>query len=287
MIQAITKNPALDRFIDESDLRERLSIMAPLNAEMALADSTFEPVMRLLKQDAPLAEFVRHAACSAYFGGRDQHCTMEEAFSRMGVAEFYRTVSTAVLHTRLGTNMGPDYISHADEVARLCEFTAGHCAPELAGDAYFTGLCHDAAVPAMSELLTDYQYFAEPALGHDAGVLELETECNQFTHCEAGAGIVEVMGFAGSVAAAVRYHHEPQRLLDLAGDAARLLSMVVLAERVIAVNLEQSASIFLVPTEDEVRQCCGQALGLDESQLDAWTSKLLEHCRFRHQHQHG
>lgn len=278
------QSPALSRFLEASHLGSRVAIMPLLHAELARAEATFEPVLKALKADAALGGFVRHAACSAYFGGHEGDCNLEEAFSRMGVREFYRLLGTAVAHTRLALTTPPAFVTHADHVARLCELIANHCAPELAVNAYFAGLYHDAAVPAMCETLTDFQYFADQALSNDPAVLELERECNEFTHCDAGARVVAMMGFAPALATAVRHHHEPQRMLDVTGDDARLLAMVLIAERVIAVSQEQSASVFTTATEDEVQQACWQALALDAERFQSLTLELLEHCRLRRKH---
>lgn len=281
MMSVEVATTALSRFMEASRVRARLAIMPVLHAEMAVAESTFEPVLEALDGDKPLSDFIRHAACSTYFGGNNSRCTLSEAFARMGVTEFYRLVSTAVIHTRMANAAAPGFVAHADQVARLCELIASHAAKDLAVDAYFTGLCHDAAVPTMSESLADFQYFADQATSNDPGVLPLEIECNEFTHCDAGAEIVKAMGFAPAVATAVKYHHEPQRLLDLSGDAARLLAMVVVAERVIAVSLEQSASVFIATTEGEIQQSCGQALDLSTNQLQTLSIEMLELCRVR------
>lgn len=284
MTTAEESTSALSHFIDASNIRERLDIMTHLNAEMALADSTFESVLAALEADKDLANFIRHAACSAYFGGRDTHCSMAEAFSRMGVKEFYRTVSSAIIHTRMSHETVPHFVAHSDQVARLCEIMASHCAKELSADAYFTGLCHDAAVPTMSESVTDYQYLADQAFSHDPDILELEAECNEFTHCDAGAEIVKLMGFANEVVTAVHYHHEPQRLLDLTGAEAKLLTMVTVSERVIAVSLEQAVGVFNDPTEAEILHACCDALAMDAQQFQALIEEMTQLCHLRHTH---
>lgn len=277
-------SPALNRFLEASHIRRRLVVMTDLNAEMLVPDSNFATTLKALEADEPLMNFIRHAACSAYFGGRNTQCTMSEAFSRMGITEFYRTVSTAVIHTHMSNKVVPHFVAHSDQVARLCEIMAAHCAADLSAQAYFTGLCHDAAVPTMSETVTDYQYLADQAFSHDPEILELEAECNAFTHCEAGAEIVAIMGFPAEVALAVRYHHEPNRLLDIGGDAARLLAMVTTAERVIAVSLEQAAGVFCEPQEAEVLQACLQSMEMDAVQFQALITEMLELCHLRHKH---
>ena len=281
MMSVEVTTTALSRFMESSRVRARLAIMPILHAEMAVAEATFEPVLKALEADKPLADLIRQSACSAYFGGSNTKCSLTEAFARMGVTEFYRLVSTAVIHARMANAAAPGFVAHADQVARLCELIAGQAAKDLAVDAYFTGLCHDAAVPTMSESLADFQYFADQATANDPGVLGLEIECNEFTHCDAGAEIVKEMGFAPAVGTAVKYHHEPQRLLDLSGDAARLLAMVVVAERVIAVSLGQSASVFIATTEGEIQQSCWQVLDLSADQFQTLSIELLELCRVR------
>lgn len=276
-----TTAPALDRLIETSGISARVAVIPLLHEEMKRPDATFEPVLKALKADRELAAHVRHAACSAYFGGHVADFDLAEAFSRMGITEFHRAVCTAVIHTRMARAAAPAFISHADHVARLCELLASRCAATLVTDACFAGLCHDAAVPVMSESLTDYQYFAEQALSHEPGVIELERECHGFDHGEAGAMLVSAMGFTPAIALAVRHHHEPGRLVEMSGDAGRLLAMLVIAERVIAVSQEQSASVFVETSEGAVQRACEELLGVDSERLRSLETELLEHCRLR------
>lgn len=279
MTSAVIIAPALNRFLEESQVLSRLSIMAALNEEMRRSEATFESVLKSIERDPRLADAVFHCACSAYFGGRTHQCTLAEAFARMGVTEFHRTVAIAHFHTHMSTRPVPEFVAHADHVARLCELIAGHCAPDISLEAFFAGLCHDVAVPAMVESVTDFEYFAIQALGHDPEMPDLERECNQFTHCEAGAEIALAMGFSEAVGTAVRLHHEPGRLLELDGDAARLLAMIVLAERVIAVAQDQLAAVFVDADEHDIREACWLTLGLDQAGFDALVGQMLEVCR--------
>lgn len=82
MTTAEESTSAVSHFIDASTIRERLVSMTRLNAERAVPDSTFESALAALEADKDLANFMRHAAGSAYFGGRDTHCSLLEAFSR-------------------------------------------------------------------------------------------------------------------------------------------------------------------------------------------------------------
>lgn len=49
------------------------------------------------------------------------------------------------------------------------------------------------------------------------------------SHCDAGAEMGTLTGFPNEVVTAVRYHHEPQRLLDLTGAEAKSLTMVTVS----------------------------------------------------------
>lgn len=276
--------PAISRFLDESRVLARLEIIRLLNVEMAHPKSTFEPVLSALAVDVQLASFIIHSACSAHFGGRANTCTLTEAFARMGITEFCRHLTSAVVQLRISKQPMPKYAAHGEEVGHLCEVIASASTKELALTAYCTGLCHDAGVPLMLEAVTDYQCVASRTLANDPGVVVLERDVHGFSHCDLAAELVAAMGFAPTVAAAVRLHHESARLLDVTGESARLLAMLLVAERVIAVAAGESPVVFGAVAEDDLRLACLQALEMESDQLDAIMIEMLGLSRMRRRH---
>ena len=115
-------------------------------------------------------------------------------------------------------------------------------------------------------------------------MLVLERDAYGFSHGELAAELVAAMGFAPAVAAAVRLHHESARLLDVTGESAKLLAMLLVAERVIAVAAGESPVVFVAVTEDELRLACVQALDVESDQLDAVIIEMLGLCRMRRRH---
>ena len=278
----VMPTPAPGRILEASRGLAGLDVIGLLNVEMAHPKATFEPVLTALAADPSLASFVIQAACSAHFGGRANSCTLTEAFARLGVTEFCRQLVTAVVQLKICKQRFPKCTAHAEEVGRLCELIAAVSAKELRLAAYCTGVCHDAGVPVIFDAVTDYRYLADRALANDPEVLPLERGCAGVSHCDVSAELVATMGFAASVAAAVRLHHEPDRLCQLTGESARLLSMLIIAERVIGVVVGDVEAVFEKLVEDELRQHCLQALDLESDRLDATIVELLTWCRARH-----
>ena len=212
----------------------------------------------------------------------DKH---EFTFARLRYkSKFCRHLTSAVVQLRISKQPMPKYAAHGEEVGHLCEMIAGASTKELALTAYCAGLCHDAGVPLMLESLTDFQCIASRALANDPGVAGLERDVHGFSHCDLAAELVAAMGFAPTVAAAVRLHHESARLLDVTGESAKLLAMLLVAERVIAVAAGESPVVFVAVAEDDLRLACLQALEMESDQLDAIMIEMLGLSRMRRRH---
>ncbi|MBI3414326.1 MAG: HDOD domain-containing protein [Verrucomicrobia bacterium] len=227
---------AAAEFIENTGILARTDIIPSLNAEMASADVSFDEILTALSDNKVLAKKVLAVANSAWFASRVKIESVEYAFARLGINEFYSVVLTATL--RHGFGEGPPANltwAHAEMTARVCQLLAQHFSEALVELAFATGLLHDCAVPLMVKSLTNFENLVKPSLGCGLSVNQLEEERFEFNHAQVGAVLVEAWQFPVMCARAIEFHHRGSLAEAPEGEARRLLALLILAERVAAV----------------------------------------------------
>lgn len=219
--------------LDRSRVLEKAAIIAQLNMAKDLEESTFEEVIVTIQRDEPLAERLIFLANSAWFGGNVKVDKVDEAFARLGTADFYKASIAASLRLHLGNADESDpWWQGSETVAHVCEMTAQLLKPELIEAAFFAALFRDCAVPLMAKCLPDYAYLANDALGMSPDSVGIELECNETDHCTVGATIVKALQFPSSYSAVVQNHHARTLSGVESAEARELLAILLLGKRV-------------------------------------------------------
>jgi HD-like signal output (HDOD) protein len=282
-----TAPPAVSALLQSSGVLGATQIIPHLHAELAKDESTFAPILSAIALDRPLSQRVIDISNSAWFGGRMKSDTVEVAFGRLGVADFYKVVVSATLRYHLGNSDQPDFKrwwTQSETTARLAELLAPHLDATLVEPSFFIGLLHDCAVPLMAKHVPDFSYLVDGALGFQPEGIEMEQECNQFTHCDVGAALITAWQFPDAYAEAVRFHH--RQTLELLSDdrARRLLAILLLAKRIDYWCKNELPAEFTAGAEHGLGSEIANAFRLTRGQLSDVLTEMTRLYRLRQSH---
>jgi HD-like signal output (HDOD) protein len=272
---------AADSFLESTHLPSRTAIVRDVLREMNSPEPSFEAVLARIDTDKPLAQRLVSLANSAWFGSAVKVDTAASAFSRMGLERFSNVTICSVARQSMH-EVSDTLWPHLEFTAQFCETLAEHILPGLAGNAYWTGLFHDYAIPFMARGLTDYSYWTANATGFDAGVIAAERECYGFDHAVAAARLVRGWGFSGDVADAIENHHRSEHLaLGLTHDAAQLLAMLVIAERIAVAARQQGGKSGELTVDPLLLHEAATVLGLKPLELQHQVSETCTRVAVR------
>lgn len=273
------------QLIERSGILARTQIIADLNVERDKDQNTFEKLLAEIANDEPLATRVIHLANSAWFGGRVKVESVEVAFGRLGIKDFYKAAMAAALRFRLDeATEHSKWWQHSETIAHLCEMVAQHLNPELVEPAFQAGLLRDCAVPLMIKHVADYSYLANEALGFASASIEIETECNQTNHCVVGTELVAAWKFPQTHRAAVQSHHAQSLSGAKTPEAKQTLAVVLMAERVEGWSKIPDTVFFAGPEEDALRSEIARAFAITTETVDDTMAEMLRLYRLRQSH---
>lgn len=282
---AVAVSPAVRAILDRSGVLKSTRVIADLHDELRKEQSTFEPILKAIAADQPLARRVIDIANSAWFGGRIKVDTVEVAFGRLGVEDFYKAVVAGALrfHVGDGAEFKP-WWTQSETTSRLAELIAQHLDPALIEASFFLGLLHDCAVPLLWKLVPDYSYLAAEALGFAPGSVEMETECNQVNHCEVGAALVQAWKFPPHFAGILLHHHS-LTLEGLSDDAGRRqLGLLLLTKRIDHWCTHEVTPGFADASEENLELEIANVFRLTRGQLREVISEMVRMYQLRKNH---
>lgn len=241
----------------------------------AKSDTSSKELQRLIRTDQALAAQVLKVANSAMFGRVREVSTLTQAIMTLG---FFTTRSVALASSVKNLfNRGPvgaqerilweHALATAITASAFC-MSMGHAAIE---EVFLAGLIHDIGKNVlMLKFPEGYGALLRRASDQEEDLLSLELDSFDFDHTMVGEALLQSWNLSESIAAVVRWHHDPLRA---ALKHRRLVALVALGNQ-LAIDLQIG---FGMP--DALAGATWEAmdlLGLDEATFQQHRATTLE-----------
>lgn len=267
-------------FIEKTGMLDALSAVRVLNEQMREVQPGMEEMIAAVEgHEIAYRRFIR-LANGPWFNSRIQVESAYEGFNRFGTAGYYKIAVAACLVSGIGDFANRIKIwPHLEAVARTAENIGHELAPEVADEAFCAAILHDALMPAMSKELRDYMYFIECALETDPMVAGMERQDYQFDHAEAAALLGRELLFPETVLEAVRCHHHESISAISDPRTAKVLSVLMIAERVCSIRRVTANDIFNNPPEQTLLNEIASTLGVPTAKIMRAAAENLKRLR--------
>lgn len=217
------------------------SIVNEVLKEAQRDEPSLKVLSRIVSSDVSMSATAVKLANSPLFSGGARVRSVQQAVTRLGIANILSVVVAVAL--RNSTNSLPaelmeSFWSRASTLALAAGVLArGHVG--ISPDAAYTfALFQDAAVPVLMTSFPDYRtiYQNAPDRGYPL-ILEEQSQL-RCDHAVAGWLLARSWGLSDTIAAAIRYHHDPEAYIlpekELPSDALALIAVSVIAEQVLS-----------------------------------------------------
>jgi putative nucleotidyltransferase with HDIG domain len=194
-------------------------------------DSSVEDLRRVLENDPALAARILKLANSAIFGFSRRIETLQHAISLVG----FRSVKTMVM----AASIKGVFKRFGLTERMLWEHStmAGAVASQLAGygeididreEAFTVGLLHDLGKIALNNTCEkEYNEVVSRVYNDGLSFVAAEREIFGFDHAELGALVASKWKLSQRLETAIRCHHSPAEMLELADEEKRLTALAV------------------------------------------------------------
>ena len=209
-------------------------ILHKARAIIANPNSSFKDLEKLIINDQAFAVKILKIANSSYYGRVKKVSSIQDATVTIGMnnlSELITIASASSLFKKalLGYELQAQALwRHSIGVAFGAKIIAGRKYPALANDAYSAGLIHDVGKLILDEYVYERkEAFQEFMYDGQETFLEAEKEILGFEHAEIAAKVCKKWNFPKSINVAIRYHHQPARLMS-----NKLAHIVYLADQI-------------------------------------------------------
>lgn len=189
--------------------------------------ASLKDIADIVESDPPIAAKLLQLANSVSYGFPNKIDNVSRATALLGPKEtFAVVVSSAILDlTERSTSFDHEKYWH-DSIfcAGLAKSIATSHDPSLASPAFMAGLLHDIGRFALAQTVPAQYAAINPALFGDA-LVAAERNAFLIAHPEAGYFLASRWGLPPEIAAAIRFHHNP----ELAGNDLKLVTLVALS----------------------------------------------------------
>jgi len=183
-------------------------------------NSGLKDLEKLIITDQAFAVKVLRIANSAYYSRVKKVSSIQEAAVVIGMKTLGELITLACASTLLNKTLrGYDLSAkslwrHSIGVAIGSKIIASRKYPTLANDAFSAGLIHDAGKLILDDYIFERkEAFKEYMADKEQTFLSAEKEILGFEHAEIAAMVCEKWNFPKSITVAIRYHHQPSRLM--------------------------------------------------------------------------
>jgi len=217
MTEIIHSVPLINAFIEKhpslSALPENTSRILRMTSDQ---ECNIQQLLKLISQDAALAGSIMKAVNSAFFALPTKVTRLDRAVTLMGLRAVKEvTISSCLSHLckpiRLGRYDARDLWDHSVGVAIMARELAVQSKAIDAEEAFLAGMMHDIALllALQSEPEKGTQVLSHAENGDDSFIDE-ECRVFGFSHCDLGEHLATKWNLAPQIAAAIRWHHEPE-----------------------------------------------------------------------------
>jgi HD-like signal output (HDOD) protein len=216
MTETIHSTPLMNAFIEKhpslSALPENTTRILRMASDQ---ECNIQQLLKLISQDAALAGSIMKAVNSAFFALPTKVTRLDRAVTLMGLRAVKEVaLSSCLSHlckpVRLGEYDGRDLWDHSVGVAIMARELAVQSKALDPEEAFLAGMMHDIALllALQSEpdkgtsVITAAEKSGEPFIVEECQVFG-------FNHCDLGDRLAAKWNLAPQIAAAIRWHHEP------------------------------------------------------------------------------
>ena len=178
-------------------------------------------IVQVISYDPGLTSNILKLANSSYFGCAKAISSLREAVVRLGSGNIFKMVTASIANVSLnrgirGYNLAPGELwEHSIAIAVASETFTEMRKIKNAKLSFTAGLLHDIGKVVLGRFI-DKPTFQEivPLLDSGLSYLEAETELFGIDHAEVGALLLHQWNIPDSLALAVRWHHQPENMLE-------------------------------------------------------------------------
>lgn len=268
---------AAREFLDTTGLLEKFAPLRTLNEQFHSENPQFSDLFPIIEADPEFLKRFLKFANGGWFNARIQIDSPHSAFTQFGTEGFYKVSLAAFLAHSIG-ELGTRFKiwPHLEGVARTAQSVAIQLAPTFVEDVFATGLFHDALVPPMERALPDYLYFLECAMNMDPHVTRLETNCHKFDHAQGAGELASILAFEPHIVEAISKHHSDKLSAVSEGPARTVLSVLVLAKKILNLKRAEKRKGFETPAEKLLLIDMAAALGVSTARIHHAISGILD-----------
>lgn len=247
-----------------------------LKARQLLSDpmSDFKQIGKLVKTDQALASRILKVANSAYYGMSGKVSSLQQASFLLGGRVLVRIINMLAQSKMQGAalrgygmNSG-DLWRHSLAVAVGSDIIAREITPEYSGEAFLTGLLHDAGKVLLEPYIMERkESFDELCRDNHNALVDIEQKVLGLDHSIVGCELCVSWNLPDFVGQAILFHHYPS------SSKANLLAYVIHAADTIAHRTDLST--FKISQDSEAASTL-KFLHLDENGLQNLARRIFE-----------
>jgi len=247
-----------------------------LKAREIMADpkSGFKELAELFEADQAMAAKILKLANSSYYGLREKVSSIQRASVVLGHKALGELITLGGISTLMGDRLegyaldAGDLWKHCLAVAFGSKIIAEKVSPELANDAFTSGLLHDSGKLILDSYVAErWQSFEYIMADGQHTFLDAEKEVLELSHQEIASEVCKAWRIPEPLATAIRYHHHPSQSngSELAyivhvADATALMTGLGLGIDGTLYQMEDKAMEFLGLKEDDLSEIMGNVL---------------------------
>jgi len=227
-------NAKLERYIDKvGDLPPMPNVAAKVLRAVESGECSANELRKIVECDPAIVARILKVANSALYGFTRQIDTLSHALALLGMQTVKNLVLAASLRqvfTRFGLmeKLLFEHASLAGPVAhRLARELSGVCDPD---EAFVAGLLHDLGqIVLANNHREEYEAVFARTYNQSMSFIEVENAAFGFHHGELGGEVARRWQLSELQEKVIRYHHEPELLIELAPEAQRLTALITVA----------------------------------------------------------
>ncbi len=238
-------------------------------------NSDFKQLADLLKTDQAIAAKILRLANSPYYGQSGKVSSIQRASVVLGHKTIGELITmggaSSLLSKRLdgyGLDAG-ELWKHSIAVAFGSRSIAKRNEPELANDAFTSGLIHDSGKLILDRYVAErWDLFEDYMAEGQHTFLDAEKEILELDHAEAASEVCKVWNIPKPLIVAIRYHHHPS-----GSQGSKLAYIVHVAD---AIAMMTGLGLGIDGTLYQIEDSALEFLGLQEEDLNGIMSEVLE-----------
>ena len=268
---------AIGGLIKDIPIPPRPIIVQQMQEEMAKSDPDMRRIAQIIAQDVGLTIAVLKTVNSPIYALSRRAESVDQAVGLIGLKQLGMLVAALALRSLLkgdSNSLGRFYDTsarRAQAMTRMAKFT-GLVDVTLAQT---FGLFCDVGIPLLMHRFPAYVQTLKTANeDQERSFTAIEQDAHHTDHALIGALMARTWGLPGSVALAIRLHHDYEVFLDpkVPSEVARMISMNILAEEAIQRYAQIHSNVEWSKGGDYV----ASTLAMDPAEVEEWIGQLVE-----------